>query len=352
MVRGEPGETAARLIALRRAEVVRAPSADAFFGKLAEDVASLEDLGRPHPLSAPAAKAAVKRYLVEPCDRIRLDELVMEEAERIHGALTGPDALPLHVPPTGEDLVERLRRYEAVSEVMVAIMATGCRWGEAAHHSLWARCLGRLAILPNPIGMYYEAWTKLRRYPALLALYAGGIAAVAADRYDTFAALLTGSSVRYPLSRGEEPVVLAVNSWDVMEIVVERMMPGKERNFVPLNDHVFFGSGLREVLRDVLVEDAWFQETFDRFEYLLGLVHADQNQKLSGSWWAPDGCFAWRNRADFSPDRMEIVQTVVAEVDAQGESWPPLQVGLFDASVDRLREVMTDYHQSISARRH
>lgn len=353
VTRGEPGETAARLIELRQAEVVRAVSADRFFGKLAEDVTSLESLARPHPLSARAAQAAVKRYVVEPRDRIRLHDLATDEAGRILHALTGGDAFPLHAPLTGEALVERLRRCEALSEVLMAIMATGCYWGETAHHSVWTRAMERQGTVPGPgSGTFYDAWLKLRRYPALLALYAGGIAAIAADRYDALAALLTQPMIRDYRTGNEEPLVLAVNSWDVMEIDVGRLMPGKQNNVVPLSDHIFFESGLRDTLREAIPDDTRFLAAFDRFEYLTGLVHADENEKHGGSWLAPVGSFVWRHGASFVVGRMTAVTTAVAEFQAQGAAWPPLAAGLFDGSTERLLQVMTNYHQSIATWRH
>ena len=58
VTRGEPAEAAKRLITLRRGVVITARDADAFFVALAEKVTALEEMNRPHPLSAKVAIAA------------------------------------------------------------------------------------------------------------------------------------------------------------------------------------------------------------------------------------------------------------------------------------------------------
>jgi hypothetical protein len=84
---GKPGARADRLIALRGAQVITAMGADAFFGSLAEKVTSLADLGTVPPVSVGTAVASLKRYIAEDRHRVRLDDLIMEEASRLAGQL-------------------------------------------------------------------------------------------------------------------------------------------------------------------------------------------------------------------------------------------------------------------------
>ena len=84
---GKPSARASGLIALRGAQVVTTTGADAFFGSLVEKVVSLADLGTMPPASVATAVASLKRYVAEDRHRVRLDDLVMEEADRLSGRL-------------------------------------------------------------------------------------------------------------------------------------------------------------------------------------------------------------------------------------------------------------------------
>ena len=338
-----PSELAQRLIDLRRAEVVPIANADALFAQLAEHVASLEELSRPHPLSAKLAQATLKRYVVEDHHRIRLHDLVIDEVNRVHAKLTGPleggYGVLYQGAPTSEELTNRLAQYENLAETLRALMATGCYWGGEGQHGLWVTCLERLADLPDHNG--YRVWINLRRYPALQALYAGGIAAVAANRYDTLAALLTQGRVR---QHGRDvPLLLAVNSYEVLSIEDAKLIPGKENRYLPFNDHLSENGALWEPLRELLPMQERFEECFDRFEYLLGLVHVDLRLQQNGHAWAPVGCFAWRRR-DQPSDPLNVVGD---EIVTRVAGSPLLQGGLFGGSLERVEAAKTAYDELI-----
>jgi hypothetical protein len=337
VARGEPREAAKRLIALRRGVVVAARDADTFFVALAEKVTALEEMNRPHPLSAKVAIATVKKYLVDERARIRLHDLVMEELNKLDDELSITH-FPADTPFTREEFLQRVQRYEALSEVLLAVFITGCYWGEQPYQQLWARCLERLAYRPQAISGVI-AWIHLSLYPALLLLYGGGIAALAAGRYDTFAILLTKAMAR--VERNDQPFVLAVNTWEVMETDVAQQLPNIERHFTPLSDHLY--EVLRESLKEYLPLDVLYQECFDRFEYLLALVHADLRQKLEGRVWGPIGCFEWRGRGALRRDDPPIMKEIESEVEKAGEDWPLLTAGLFDSSVARFQAIKTDF---------
>ncbi len=124
----------------------------------------------------------------------------------------------------------------------------------------------------------------------------------------------------------------------VMNTEVGQLLPGMERHFTPVSDHLYalFHSPMREY--KPAKDD--YQRTFDRFEYLLGLVHADlvrreyDNNKL----WGPVGCFGWRGR---HIGRWEggVHSELEEELDKQGQTWPPIAAGLFGGSLDRVKDV-------------
>lgn len=349
--RRDPADAARRLINHRRAEVVQVADADGFFRRLAEAVSSLEELARPHPLTVPAVQASVKRYVVEERHRILLHDLVMAEANRVRNVLTGDQAPSLGTPFTGEELVARFPWYEALAELLMATMATGCYWGDSAQHGLWMRCLEQVAKVASFVaGTYYRPWRNLQLYPALLALYAGGIAAVAAERYDTLAALLTRGTLTNDHGK-VVPTILALNSYRVMETEQARFLPGTESHYVPFNDHLFANAGLRKPLQDFLPDEQQFLAAFDRFEYLVGLVYRDLREQEGGGVWAPVGCFVRRFGAGMDVQNIGIVHEVASEIEESQDRWPPLQVGLFGGSLDRALRAKAGYDSAISNHR-
>ena len=85
-------------------------------------------------------------------------------------------------------------------------MVTGCYWDESQHENLWARSLEMLATIPGEENGTTRPHFGL--YPALLLLYAGGLAAVTAERYGTLSALLTTARIRQTYE--EKPSVLVL----------------------------------------------------------------------------------------------------------------------------------------------
>lgn len=343
-VRGKPRDVTKKLIDLRDAQVIQIESADSFFHELSEKVYALQDLSKPHPLSTKAAVAALKKYLVDDRYRIRLHDLVMGEVEKLFKELSDDNFPVQGVPFSPEELVSRIQRYGGLTETLQTLMITGCYWGDDAHRGSWVRTLERIA---NPAGGSggLIVWLKLRRYPALLLLYAGGVAAVAGGRYGTLAALLTEATVREE-SR-VHPLVLVINTADVIPHDVGQRLPGMERRFTPASDRLY--SILREPLKEYLPDDTQYQRCFDRFEYLLALVHADLYEKLGHGIWGPIGCFGWRGRHLREFGEGTIMSEIESEAAAEGSTWAPLRAGLFDGSNERFGRIKQDFDERIRA---
>jgi hypothetical protein len=340
--RSEPGDQAKRLISLRRAQVINMQDADTFFKQLAEKVTALADLDRPHPLSAKIAVASLKRYLAEDRYRIELHDLVTQETERLYAKLASSDFGADTTSQGDTDLQNlfryRVQQYEAHTEILEALFATGCFWGEARHQAIWTRSIERVADSPrNRSG--YVIWINLRHYPALLLLYSGGIASIAAQNYGMLAALLSKARVR---EDGEaKQIVLKVNTWAVMERSVGCMLPDMDRHFVPVSDHLY--AHLRGPLRNQIPSDDDYQMCFDRFEYMLGLTYADLEDKAEIRGVGPIGCFGYRYRRHFPDEPRGLAGIIDNEANQAGESWALLRAGLFSGSLERFRKVKSAF---------
>ena len=94
-----------------------------------------------------------------------------------------------------EELIRRMKKYEAASEVMISVLVTGCFWGEHNQSQVWAAGLQRLAN-PSREGVPDVMFEGLPLYPALLGLYAAGVAAIAARKFSTLRTLFTEPMLR------------------------------------------------------------------------------------------------------------------------------------------------------------
>lgn len=338
-IRGETGERAKKLIDLRRAQVFPIADANAFFREVGEKTFALQDISKPHPLSAKIAVASLKKYIVDESQKIRLHDLVMDETQKLHRELTDTNFSVQGVDFTKEEFYKRVQRYEALTEIPLALIINGCYWGESQHEWLWVKCLERIA---NPVGRRdgLLAWLNLRLYPALLLLYGGGITSVAAARHGTLSALLTKSVFRD--GSKEYPVVSRLYTWAVMDQATGRQLPGMERRYSPVSDHLY--EVLRHPLREILPEDVQYQKCFDRFEYLLALIYADLHERQTGRIWAPVGCFGWRYH---SYPEGSIMNEIEKEVNAVGDKWPLLLMGHFDGTTGRFHSIASKLAEHI-----
>jgi len=348
-LRREAKEKLDKLIELRKAKIIPIHDADTFFLRLTENVMALDKINRPHPLSAKLAVISLKKYLVDDKHRIYLHDFVMQEVEKLYIELSDEN-FPVKVSEiqfSSEELNHRLQRYESLTEILLSIMINGCYWGDKSKENIWMKCLERIA---NPIGeingLVY--WLQLRLYPALLLLYGGGIASIAAENYSTFSALLTKVTIR-KADVDSGPTVFGLNTFSVINNDIQKHIIGAERSFTPLSDHLF--QFLREPLKEFLPHDIDYRNCFERFEYLLGLIHADLSEKEynDDDWWGPVGIFSKWNRFN----DIEIISEVGKEILEKGEDWPFLSLNLFDGSIERLQEVKNGFDKYIfSLRRH
>jgi hypothetical protein len=320
----------------RAATVIEGVDAETLFTGIADKVEALAELARPHPLTSATAVAELKLYLPDRTKRIRARDLVMAEADRVHDVLTGDTFAT--VQPTADGLRDAIGRYEASIETLLALFAVGCAWTEDP--GPFAEALERVAnTTPNWGGN--TAVINLRRYPALLCLYAAGLAATYSGRWDVLRALTADATLMHP--NGPMPMARALSQWEVLGVGGDpRWLPGQERMYTPASNHIF--TAVRDSLRDTIPADARYDQTFDRFEYLLGLIIQDQqNQGFRSGPKAPIGRFGWKHAYYDENLGNTLVASVRAEAEAQGETWPPLAAGLFGGDPGRLKQAFDDY---------
>jgi hypothetical protein len=331
-VRDPLSEDACNLASLRGATFIEIKNADSFFRSLADKVDALVQFSRPHPLSDAIVVASVKKYLADQRHYIALHDLVQEETERVYSYITRSDLFPITFETNHEELYRRIQAFEAVSGPLPRIMSIGCHYGELYHRQLWNDVMDRLAHFEQVSGN--TALLRLRRYFALLLLYAGGIAAVSAKRYGTLASLFTSVTIRE--NSNEEPLILSVFPLAVLDRdTANNAFPGQQRFHTPVSDRLT--QILRDPLREFLPRNDRYEAVFDEFEYLLGFKYMDVKDEGD---WMPIGRFSWHDG-----DRRTL-NRLVEDARAQQANWQPVQHKLF-SSHSRFLELVEAFKSNV-----
>lgn len=332
-VRGEAKKPAKGLIQLRRAQSIEIQDANSFFQDLAEKVSALSEFSRPHPLSPKVAVSTLKKHLVDEQSRIELRDFVNAETEKLYQKL---DAEDLHTPSNTREFCKRVQRYESLTEILLAMMITGCFWGEKHHLDLWVETLERVSNFPVRERVL-DIWLNLILYPALLLLYGGGIASVAAGRYSTLATLSTRPIFRDVVE--EYSLILRIHDPPPAAEEYAEHLPGAGGSNISMSDHLF--EVLREPLREFLPDDVKYERAFHRFEYLHALVFTDLYEKKHGKFKCrPVGRYLRTER--LTPHR-SVLKAVQIELGKYGHKWPILQAGLFDGNQTRFVVVKMEF---------
>lgn len=336
----QPNPKAQEIIDARKAHVVTSMDADGFFQRLADGVASIDDMQSPELLSVALAEASLKRYIDDPTKRIRIHDLVVGEANRVRRTVEEPPEGFYMTEPTKESVEERLQYYESATATLRALFTAGCYWGKLEHQINWVDALDRLGSFSLIQVQTYKGWPDLRYYPALLALYSGGLAAIAAGRYDTLQAILyRPTSYSINLQR-RDPLLFDANL-SVLDDNLARILHSRNvTSGYSMPYRLRKSDNLWVTLKSYIPSQDKYQSTFDLFEYLLGLAMTDLQLSQHGRSWAPLGLIAFRDYGHYVGDFLDSLDKTI---ELQHDNWEPLRGGMFEGSLDRLRKAREEY---------
>ena len=328
--RGTVSPEAQEIIRHRDAINVTIQDADSAMENLIEKVQALAAATDQRPADTAVAVAQLKRYLPDPVHRIRLHDLVMAKVEAVIEQVQG---LPTRGQFTPERYVERMAFYEQAMSTLMALLANGAFFSDRVEHDrLWVRCIELLATrTQEQAGL--NVLVHMQQYPALLALYALALGALAADRVDSIARVLTAITVQ----EMSEPVPVAVTAASLHVLkpdTVKRSLDGFERRRTPVSDHLSDLMG--PAMSSIVVDQQRLEDLFDEVEYLLGIAYT-----VHGLGPGPVGRASWRtansNRRPGSLTRRHAQALVAA--------------GLFDSD-EHLTQTLATYDEDLRSSRH
>lgn len=274
----------------------------------------------------------IKDLIATESGAIQLHDLLTTEVRRFL-ALTAEDNFKLSGPFSQTEFISRLERYEAAVSDLSILQACVAHWGRPVHLAALQKSIARSSDRLESTGGLV-AWIALRWYPLLIELYAAGIAAVDARRFDSLASLfntpLPGSEYQQKSEtflQAAADAVLELNRSDVL-----KQIPGHERNHTPLSEYLF--KILQPRLDDALFLGKSYESAFDMFEIYFALAAADARISRGQHVWFPAGRFGWKRDRENSP-----LQRVVREAEASKTEWPPLKAGFFGGDFERFKKV-------------
>jgi hypothetical protein len=269
--RSEPSIAAKDLIESRRGLLISIKDADTFFESIQRRIEIQETLQSTNPSSIELLVAAAKKYLSKSEYRIQLHELVMGEVRLVQKNLAD-ESLGTQGPWSKEEFCRRVARYEEISEPLVKVSAAIGRWGDGSELPLLADILSELGTKRVVGGVNH--WRMLRTYPAVLVMYAFGIGALSASRFDVLLQwLLTPVYLENECTNKPAVQSLFLFAWDDdgTQKAVWRLLEGLEHHYIPLSEHLY--QVFDQLLGEYAVSKSAFELLFERFELLASLAH-------------------------------------------------------------------------------
>jgi len=334
--RATPSASALTLIEHRGAQLLQIKDADVFFSTLQQQVQSLEEFSRPHPLSTEAAVASLKRYLSEPKYRIQLEDLIGSEVQRVLDSTNGARfSVQGHMPLNGETMTQRARGFELACHTLITLGFFGGYWAEASHHLAWKRAVARLATWREEAGS--TVWLQMQRYGATLLLYSLGIGAVAAGKVDFLSGLVT---TVIPSRTSKDRLALEVLPPFCLfdEIRVPKLLQGCENDRAPLNVWMF--EVLKPLAKGVIAEETEFAKTFDKLEVLIALAYRRRVEAMFVANWVPLGRFGYLHET-----REQVLAEIQDSLGKFGDDSPFIKCDLLGSTTFEAEQVLTAFRQ-------
>jgi len=277
-----------------------------------------------------------KDFLSEERSKIKLHDLVSRKIREVLSATAG-DYFSAQGRWSPEEFLDRLQKYESITTELLQIQSLLGFWGEPYHETILTLAPKGLAARLKVEGGL-TVWLALRYYPLLLLLYCGGIAAVASKKYTNLRELMLTTIPDPREQQQPRPLVQSV-ARQMNELTdAFKALPGHEREYTPRSEYLL--KILQPLLDDLLFLGADYETNFDRFEVLYALEHAHLHANERLGWvWGPVGRFGWKRDA---------FTAVITEAEQEGASWAPVRAGLFNGSMERFKEIASQYGDGLN----
>jgi len=256
--------------------------------------------------------------------------------------LNKPEFLAKDSAAKNPDLNEQIAEYEILTKNLLNLFVAGCYHGGGELDSVWSDALTIVGETTDE-GNAADTFLRLRRFPAMLLFYAGGIAAVAGERYKTVAALFHKTKVRR--WRMLQPACEALPPATIVDRYDRKILIEWQQSAMPLELHL--RNHLRDALGSVIHTEDEFLDSFTRFEYLFALDSLSKgNGIISGS-------YMWESEIHRKLHRSysQLLATVIEtnfEIERDGAQWLPFKSGVFSGTWETFQNFKTTADAKLS----
>jgi hypothetical protein len=262
------------LIDHRRARVIPIADADTFFKGLSDRVETLSQSQEKNPLSTELLVNTTKRYLTGPEYRIRLDELLEQETERLIGHLDSTNFAPDR--PWDQSVFrKRVRNYESISEPLARMTGVLGRWGDDSELPMVLDIIRGLHRNAEKLSAGLNLYVYIRSYSAVLIFTAYALGLTRAGRWTSLHRLFSASVDRNYKEPKRAIETLFLSTW--IDNAIWKTVDGRGTLTTPLSDHLLelftiWGSSFAALTPD-------FERMFEMYEVLGSLIHLENTSK-------------------------------------------------------------------------
>ncbi len=346
--RGSLDDSAQTIVTHRHGVVIPIQGAEEFLPALADRVEALARLRRPHPVSVELAVEEVKRAITDPTAHISLHDLVSREVELIRQEIAG-DRFDLDATITAESMQTRLLEYEALSEKLLAMLGALAYHDDGRQSGVLARAIERLADLPRPMGRHQSVWNELRLYPALLASYVSGVAAIANNRYENLAAVVLRPRVSEDTLSVQEPAVFVLNALHFYQRAAPEFVPSEEpRRIREARWPFYLIATVRRLLADFIPSDREFGLSIEVYESMVSMACHDLNHERRyprrNPRCVPYGTYIFRYPFEDAARDPRLVKIAHSREQL-------LEAGFFEGERQRFTDVLQEHEEELGQTR-
>jgi len=316
-------------------------NADQFFSNALDNIESLMKFRKPHPLTSKIAVESVKRFLSKN-EYIKCHDLVKEETERVHKLITS-EKFNVAVRCEKEVYQNRMHDYESAMNVSIPIMNTITYFGSGKYLELIVYSIERL--LPKLNNRYRGGFDWLQIYPALLLEYSIGIIALYVKNFEALTNLFLKPS--YIEGNERKSAIESLNINYVFQGNYSDFISYKEEENrkTRASDYIF--ELFQKILKNDIPEKSKYEENFDIFEYLVGLIYLDKINPGSeiNNLRFPIGRFCWKY---FSWGSNKEKGKIIFGKFFKNYLPNLLETGFFNNSEERFNKLRQSYEDTIS----
>lgn len=269
-------------------------NADDFFTTLEVIIERFSRFEPVTTLSAAAAVRKVRDAFRDPRPDLILSDLINTETDRVYQELASGNYLPkagkIIVPQ--DHCKKTLEEFEMLTGPLAAMTAMVAYFDDGIHADLVADTIERLINIPlsnskveymvrggiSPTA-YWDYLIRLCYYPALLVIYATGIAAVKKGNMEVLEAILARPKIStyFNFTIQKVPFHDRVNIWYAMVFEPSWIIDfSYDRYGRKVNVHYYLYRVIQSILQPIMPNELAYDGGFDIFEYLFGLSYLDQ----------------------------------------------------------------------------